>query len=927
MSTSLSITESWLTEGDDGLVNEMCPPGYGYIGRSRNSRGGGVGVFHKESIDAIPEDKTEYTSFECLSVLLKSKTGRTTKLIVIYRPPPSQRNKLTTSTFFQEFEELLSAETLFPGPLIIVGDFNIHIDCKSDPVPRRFVELMEVFDLTQHVSDITHRQGHIIDFVLTRKSDNLVRQTSVLPRVMSDHHAISCTISHACMSENNKTMYRRKYRSIDTVAFARDLRASLEKADIASASGMDNATECITSCLDSHAPLRQHKTRKRCHHPWYNDTIHAERVSRRRLERKWKKSKLESDRSSYMIQRKLVIDLIRDAKQKYYHDRLSDAAPKEAFRVIKDLIASKACPLPMHTDDKQLADDFLEFFSQKIVKIREVLDNTVTTPAREPDLIKPPSMSSFTDIDVPELRKIILRSRTTSCPLDAIPTWLLKDDNILEALLPSLAQIINTSLNTGTVPEVFKTALIVPLLKKQGLDVNEQKNYRPVSNLQFVGKLAEKAAAQQLTSHMHDHNVNDPLQSAYRQGHCTETALIKVKDDITRSIDRDEGVLMAMLDLSAAFDTVDHEVLIRRLHDLVGVEGIALDWFKSYLHERSQKVIINNISSHQKTLSTGVPQGSVLGPLLFLVYMLPLRHIIKRHQVLYHGYADDTQLYVTFHPKSPSSLSNAIKRLERCVADVQDWLTKNKLKLNGDKTEFVIYASNFHLKKIIELDPRLRVGQTDIIPSAGAKNLGVVLDSALSMNKHISQTTKSMYFHIRSIRQIRHYLDKQTCVSAVMALVTSRLDYCNALLCGITKQSLNRLQVAHNSAARLITNTRRRDHITPVLYELHWLPVVKRIQFKSLLLVFKALHISTAPSYLRNMFVLSHQNASRPLRSSDDTSLLSVARTRCSYGDRSFSVCSAKLWISLPQDIRNSPSVAVFKSKLKTFLFKSHYSC
>ena len=231
----------------------------------------------------------------------------------------------------------------------------------------------------------------------------------------------------------------------------------------------------------------------------------------------------------------------------------------------------------------------------------------------------------------------------------------------------------------------------------------------------------------------------------------------------------------------------------------------------------------------------------------------------------------------------------------------------------------MIITSKYHLSKPITSS--LQIASSTIHASAFARNLGITFDNTLSMEDHIKNICKSTFFHIRNIHQIRKVLDDDTAANLVHALITSRLDNGNALLYGITDQQLNKLQRVQNAAARMLTRTRKFDHISPVLYRLHWLPIKYRIHFKLLLLTWKALH-DMAPPYIRELLHL--HSPPRQLRSSDKC-LLSVPRTFSSYGDRAFYASAPKLWNSLPSDLRFCNSLDTFKSTLKTHLFKIAY--
>ena len=232
----------------------------------------------------------------------------------------------------------------------------------------------------------------------------------------------------------------------------------------------------------------------------------------------------------------------------------------------------------------------------------------------------------------------------------------------------------------------MKSAVVTPLLKKATLDPEILKNYRPVSNLSFVSKVLERVVAQQLTSYMTDNNLHEYLQSAYKPGHSTETALVKVQNDILTSIDQHGIVILILLDLSAAFDTIDHDVLFSRMESTLGITGPALEWFRSYLGDRTLRVQIDDSFSTSQEILWSVPQGSVLGPLLFLIYLLHLGILIRRHGLELHVYADDTQLYISIIPINQRVVDEGVAKLENCLTDIYTWMSQNKLKLNADKT-------------------------------------------------------------------------------------------------------------------------------------------------------------------------------------------------------------------------------------------------
>ena len=567
--------------------------------------------------------------------------------------------------------------------------------------------------------------------------------------------------------------------------------------------------------------------------------------------------------------------------------------------------------------EEELANRFAVFFTDKVCKIRDELPDLSGHQLNLPTPVLTCSLNVFSAVTESEVRKIIAKSPTKSCSLDPAPTWIVKDS--VDELIPMVTILVNLSLQSANVPDSMKQALVTPLLKKDDLDPEVLKNYRPVSNLSFLSKVLERVVAARLTNYMTINQLHEPMQSAYRACHSTETALVRVQNDILHTLDQGGAAILVLLDLSAAFDTIDHSILLSRMESVLGVKGSALQWFKSYLLGRKQRIKINDdFSENQEILWSVVPQGSVLGALLFLIYIIPLAEQIRTYGLNNHGYADDTQLCLSFKKTSDNAIvKREILNLEKCLCDISVWMSQNKLKLNNDKTEIILFGSKKHLA---ELNIKsLSVAGTDVsVASEPVRNLGAMFDSQLIMAAHVKSVVKKSSFHLRNIGKARRVLTEDATKTVMQSLVMSRLDYCNALLIGIQQDLIAKLQRLQNSAARIVSRTRKYEHITPVLIKLHWLPIKFCIQFKVLLLVYKALN-GLAPKYIKELLV--PYKPRRHLRS-EAKGLLDEPRTRLKFGDRAFSISAPRLWNALPQHLKDSTSCQAFKKCLKTHLFR-----
>ena len=368
---------------------------------------------------------------------------------------------------------------------------------------------------------------------------------------------------------------------------------------------------------------------------------------------------------------------------------------------------------------------------------------------------------------------------------------------------------------------------------------------------------------------------------------------------------------LTLLDLSAAFDTIDHSLLYDCLHDWFGLDGTVLSWIKSYLSNRKQKIKIGDNFSEAVILPFGVPQGSVLGPLLFTLYTSPLSQVISKFNVTHHLYADDTQIYLAVDSRN---FDSCMEELTECLKSVQEWMDGVKLKLNPEKNEFIIIGQ----KAIREsLAPNFPVPllQNNISPSVEVKNLGVIFNSDNSFDNHVAKVCRACYCHLCDLQRIRKFLGVETAILLANAMVSSRLDYCNSLWSKQVQHS--QTTESPECFCRIIFRLDKMSHVTPFLKKLHWLPIQHRILFKYNLLIFKAINLSQAP-YLSALIRSSSLTRGNRLS-------ISSTRPKKHIGRRGFAVAAPAEWNKLPQTVRSQQTTDGFRSQLKTYLFRLAY--
>jgi hypothetical protein len=507
------------------------------------------------------------------------------------------------------------------------------------------------------------------------------------------------------------------------------------------------------------------------------------------------------------------------------------------------------------------------------------------------------------DADVSEIINIVQSlSNSKSTGVDGLSSSIIK--NTITEIAAPLATVFNKSINIGQFPDALKIGKIIPIHKCE--DNKLLNNYRPISVLPIFSKVLERLMYNRLLAFLNKNNILAKNQYGFREKHSTSMALLQLVDDISKELDNKNNTIGIFIDLSKAFDTIDHSLLLKKLARY-GVRGIVLDWFQNYLTNRKQFVQINDVDSSLQLTTCGVPQGSILGPLLFILYINDLVNTSKLATFIM--FADDTNLF--FKHNNITVLFDMIN-IE--LANISQWFKLNKLSLNIKKTNYILFQGGNREKNIGNLN--IVIDNVKIERVEKTKFLGVIINSRLNWNDHIKTVCNKISKNIGILFKIRHNLTPATLLMLYNTMIQPYYEYCNIVWGVGSTTLLDYLFRKQKKALRAIAFAKWDAHSEPIFKKLKILTVYDLNKLQTACFVYKAIH-GLLPERFSNLFTKNSEIHEHDTR---QKSKLHVVTHRLYIRGHSIQIYGTSLWNSLSQTIVDSPSLHIFKKVYKKFL-------
>jgi hypothetical protein len=915
----IGISETWLNENNKDL---FCLEGYQnpYQSYRSKQKGGGVLMYVKENINFKARTDLNFSNDLCESVFIEigKEEMRTTKNIIIglmYRIPNTN-----TISFNDELKLILNTLNQENKFIYMMGDYNIDLlKSEEHAETSNFIDILYsnyMVPLITRPTRITQCTATLIDNIYTNNfTDGHNLTQGLLFSDISDHlpiFHINCESS----SNNKQVEYIWKRTFSNNAINGFKNACSLTNWDtITQTENTQGAytkfQDMIQNLYNNYFPIKKLKVNiYNSRYPWISPAINNSIKIKNKLYIKQLKKKNDYLTIEYKTYKNKLNKILRQAERKHYHDLLQKHRTdlKSSWKVIKQVINKKQCRKIntkfIHnntaiTKPKSITEKFNDFFvnigptlANKIPKSNITPQRYLNTRVTESIFLNP--------VEISEVNKIITNLKNSSPGWDGIGARIVKE--VKSYLMTPLLHIFNRSFYTGVFPKEMKLANVVPIFKSG--DDSIFTNYRPVSVLPIFSKILERLMYNRLIDFINKHNLLYEYQFGFRKKYSTNMALIALVDRVSSALDNGKNVIGLFLDFSKAFDTVDHHILLLKLQNY-GIRGTAHDWLKHYLSDREQYVTYNGVKSNPARIKCGVPQGSILGPLLFLLYINDLSFVTKFSFPLL--FADDSNLF--FEGENISDIANNVNT---DLDNIVEWLYANKLSLNIKKTHYIIFSRN----KAEPSDVDIKIKGSPIYRVYSTKFLGVFIDSKLNWKAHIDYIATKLSKCIGILNKAKSNLPTSALVNLYYTFAYPYFIYCIHVWGNTCVTYIDKLIKIQKKLIRIVT---RSSYLAPtaLLFQNNKLLRIPDI-YKYMTGIFMYKYASQdLPHVFNNMFVLNQTTHSHYTRQHLHYSL---PLYRTSIFKKSVRYQGVLIWNTLSQPIKDAHSVQAFKYLMKVKL-------